>query len=105
MSRPRIELNAAGISEMLRSPGVRADLQRRAEAVASAARASAPVQTGAYRDSIEVEMTTAADLGIAFRFGGNDRPAAIVNASARHAPLVESRTGNLARALNAAGGA
>lgn len=89
----KVELNHAGVAALLRDPGVRAELTRRAERVAAAARSSAPVVTGTYRDSIKVlEATT-------------DRAAVRVGATAPHAHLVESRTGNLARALDAAAGA
>ena len=37
MARPRIELNSAGVRELLRSPEVRADLDSRARAIAAAA--------------------------------------------------------------------
>lgn len=59
-----------------------------AEQVASAARAGAPVDTGAYRDGIEVRVTQ-----------GRSRVVARVVASAEDSMLVESQTGNLARAL------
>ena len=78
---------------LLRDPGVARDLERRAEQVADAARSSAPVKTGEYRDSIAVEM------------GSTDRATAHVVAHDRKSHIIESRTGNLARALDSAGGA
>lgn len=93
MARTRVELNSAGVRELLNDSGVRAELERRAERVAAAARATAPVATGAYRDSIHV--TT----------GRTDRAEARVVAPVPHAMLVEAKTGNLARSLDAAGGA
>lgn len=89
----RVKLNHAGIREVLKSPEVAAELQDRAERVAAAARASAPRQSGEYANSIEVVMDQHAD-----------RAAAHVVAKAPHALLVEANTGNLARALDAAGG-
>lgn len=95
MARARVELNAPGVEAVLSAPGVQAFLTEQAERVAAAARASAPVATGAYRDSIAVESGPSPVDG---------RARAIVKATAPHANLVESRTGNLARALIAAGG-
>lgn len=92
MASRNVRLNSAGVRELLRSAGVRAELARRMDKVQAAAIQSAPVDTGAYRDSIRrVSVTT-------------DRAVERVSSSAPHAALVESRTGNLARALNAAGG-
>lgn len=95
MARVRVDLNRSGVEDVLSAPGVVAELRRRAEAVADAAIASAPVKTGNYRDSIHVEVDESPVDG---------RARARVVASAPHAHLVEARTGNLARALNAAGG-
>lgn len=93
MAKTRVKLDSRGVAALLQSPSVRADLRARGERVASAARASAPVQTGNYRDRIEVwEVTT-------------DRAVVRVGSRAPHGHLVEARTGNMARALNAAGGA
>lgn len=93
MARTRVTLDHAGIRALLKSDGVRSDLARRADAVATAARASAPVASGAYRESIRRSSAT------------TDRAIERVTATAPHAMVVESRTGNLARALHAAGGA
>lgn len=95
MARARVVLDSRGVSALMSAPGVRAELERRAQAAAATARATAPVQSGAYRDSITVESGTSPVDG---------RARAIVKATAAHANSVESRTGNLARALNAAGG-
>ena len=77
---------------LLSDKGVGRDLMRRADRVADAARRGAPVVSGEYRDGI----TTWSDR--------TDRTVARVGSTARHAPLVESRTGNMARALDSAGG-
>jgi hypothetical protein len=84
----RIVINHAGMSELLKSDGVRALLRDKAEAVASRARSSAPVASGEYRDSIDVVSAT------------TDRAVERVVATAPHALIVEAKTGNLARALD-----
>jgi Bacteriophage HK97-gp10, putative tail-component len=86
-----LKFNDSFIPGLAKSPEVRAIVQAKAEQVAAAARASAPVDTGDYRDSIHVEMVTTP-----FRVVGK------VVASSDHAMLVESQTGNLKRALRAA---
>lgn len=88
----RIVLDRGGIRALLNDGGVRAEVARRADAVAAAARAIAPVDTGAYQQSItRVSVTT-------------DRAVERVAATVRYARVVEAKTGTLARALNAAGG-
>lgn len=88
----RVVMNSAGAREVLTSPGVRALLRQRAEAVAARARADAPVNTGDYRNSIGVEDAT------------TDRAVVRVVARDRKALIIESKTGTLARALGAEGG-
>lgn len=83
-----VKLNRAGIIQVLKSPEVEAALMSVAEAAASAARASAPVSSGEYQDSIS-----------AFTEMHADRVVAHVSSDAPHAMAVEARTGNLARAL------
>lgn len=82
-----LRLDRGGMRELLNSTQVRAALRARAEEVAATARANAPVETGAYRDSITVVSAT------------TDRAVERVAATAPHAHLVEARTGNLARSL------
>jgi len=94
MATPKIVLNHAGIASLLKSPEVAAELHRRAERAANAARASAPVDTGAYLASIEVVDEV-----------HKDRVVSRVYAKAPHSHLVEANTGNLARSLDAAKGA
>ena len=84
----RIKINAAGLNAALSQQGVRDELERVAEQVATRARASAPVQSGAYRDSIHVEID---DDWL--------RPRARIVADVPHATSVEASTGNLTRAL------
>lgn len=93
MAKVKVTLRPDGMKALLNDPGVAAEVHRRAEAVAARARASAPVASGAYRDSIHVQDAR------------TDRAVARVVASVPYALLVESKTGNLTRALDAAGGA
>ena len=67
--------------------GVSGMVRGRAEDVASRARSSAPVDTGAYRDSIHLEETH------------TDRLVVRVVADVDYAMVVEANTGNLARSL------
>lgn len=85
-----VTLSSAGVRELLRDPGVARAVAEAAEKVAAAARASAPVQTGEYRDSIHVDSDNSPIDG---------RARSRVIADAPHALIVESNTGNLARAL------
>jgi predicted HAD superfamily Cof-like phosphohydrolase len=86
----RFKLNHAGMQQLLQSGGI-ADMHRRAEAVASAARSSAPVEEGDYRDSIHVEDVV------------TDRAVSRVVAGVEYSPAVEADHGTLARALGSAG--
>lgn len=92
MARPKVKMSSSGARELLRSAGVRALLREQGERVAARARASAPVQSGAYRDGITVQDAT------------TDRAVVRVGSTAPHARVVEARTGNLARALGSEGG-
>lgn len=83
----QIKLDRGGIREVLNSQGVRSALRKEAEEVSARARSSAPVDSGEYRDSIVVVSAT------------TDRAVERVTATAEHAMLIESRTGNLRRAL------
>lgn len=86
----RVKLNRRGMDELLNGEVARRATRGPAERVLSAARASAPVDTGEYRDSLRlVEDST-------------DRLVQRVVATAAHGMVVEARTGNLARALDAA---
>lgn len=93
MARRTVQLISSGMRDLLNDKGVERDLQRRAERVASRARSTAPVDTGAYRDSITVEVSRP-----------HDRVVARVVAKDRKSHVIEARTGNLARALDSAGG-
>lgn len=85
-----VRLNHAGMSDLLNSPGVGADMLRRAQAVASVAQDGAPVRTGAYRGSIHAELAT------------TDRAVGRVVSDSLYALLVEFHTRNLGRAIDAA---
>ena len=74
-------------------PGVVALVQGVAEAAASRARGSAPVDTGDYRRGIRVE-----------RADTQHRVVYRVVATAEHSMGVEARTGNLARSLRGSRG-
>lgn len=87
----KVKLNSGGMAALLKSDEVRQALTPVADRVADAARAGAPVRTGAYRDSIHVESDT------------TDRAVERVVADVSYARDVEARTGNLARALSTAG--
>lgn len=92
MARPVVRISAGGARAVLRAPGVVARLDAMGERVAERARMTAPVDTGAYRDGITVWSDV------------TDRAVTRVGSTAPHARLVEANTGNLARALDAAGG-
>lgn len=80
--------NESYLRKLGKSPRVTAVLTGVAEQVAATARATAPVDTGAYRDSIRVEVKPAANRNVA-----------LVVAADKKSMLIESNTGNLARAL------
>jgi hypothetical protein len=84
---PRVRLNSGQMARLLKSDQMRAPLRRVAEKAAGRARASAPVESGEYRSGIRVVSDT------------TDRAVERVVASAPHSALIESRTGNLKRAL------
>lgn len=86
-----IKPNGRGIIAMMKEPGVANEMRRRAENVANAARANAPVESGDYQASIHVEM--------------EDHPTRVVAhvvASDWKSHILESRFGVLARALDSA---
>jgi hypothetical protein len=87
----RFKLNSAGIREMLKSSGIAADMHRRAEQVAAAARSSAPVESGDYKASIVVTDEQQPTRAVSH-----------VGATVEYAPIIESALGVLARSLDAA---
>ena len=89
----RIKINAAGLNEALSQQGVRDELRRIVDEVATKARGTAPVVSGAYRDGIHSDVVD-----------GWVRPRGKVYADAAHSTSVEAATGNLARSLSGQGG-
>ena len=89
----RVKINyGRPFAEILNSGEVRDLCTDRAERALAAAQAAAPVASGTYKASLHVEQAT------------TDRAVARVVADVDYAMVVESKTGNLARALDAAGG-
>ncbi len=86
----RYKQSSKGIEALLKSSGTASMLRGKAGPVLSAAQANAPVDTGAYRDSLRLEDDT------------TDRAVVRVVSDVAYAVLVESQTGNLARALGSA---
>ena len=86
-----VRLLHPGMRALIHGDGVRADLTARAERVLAAARSVAPVETGRYHDSLHIVQRT------------TDRAAVAVGSDAPHAMRVETRSGVLARSLDAAG--
>lgn len=84
-----VEFNDAFFERLGRSPAVTGLCEQVANKVAAVARASAPRDTNEYANSIHVEVVSR-----------GRRNAALVKADSPIAMLVESKTGNLARALN-----
>ena len=91
MASSNFRMSSGGARELLNSSGVRADLTDRAGAVLSTAQSNAPVASGEYRASLQIVQST------------TDRAVVRVASDADHAMIVEANTGNLARALDAAG--
>ena len=87
MAGTRFKLNHAGMAALLKSAGVRAVLTPKAEQVLAAAKASAPVDTGAYRDGLHIEHDTT-DRAVERVVGGSD-----------HDMIVEANHGTLASSL------
>lgn len=82
------KLNSRGIQSYLDGGGgVEAMLEAKAQEVLARAQASAPVASGAYRDSLHVETDH------------TDRMVKRVVADVPYAMVVEANTGNLARSL------
>lgn len=86
----RVRMKHSGVGDLLKSREVADQLRPLAEKVLAQARATAPVDSGAYRDSLHIEEYV------------TDRASARVVASVPYAMVVEANTGNLARALDAA---
>lgn len=85
--------SSPGLKELLNSDGVRGMLTVKAGSVLAAAQSTAPIESGAYKASLSIIQAT------------TDRAVVRVGAGVDYALVVEARTGNLARSLDAAGGA
>lgn len=91
MARTEVKLNHSAIQEYLDGEhGIEALLEERAQHALSAAQSSAPVASGAYRDSLHIETDH------------TDRMVKRVVADVDYALVVEANTGNLSRALDSA---
>lgn len=86
-----VDFNNSFFDEMLNSAGVRALTRGAAEKALNIARANAPVDTGAYRDGLQVEAVQHAHR-TTYRVVGTDAKTM----------LIESQTGNLVKALKKA---
>lgn len=86
-----VDFNNSFFDEMLNSAGVRALTRGAAEKALNIARANAPVDTGAYRDGLQVEAVQHAHR-TTYRVVGTDA----------ETMLIESQTGNLVKALKKA---
>ncbi|MDQ4502181.1 hypothetical protein [Sinomonas sp. ASV322] len=86
-----MQFNDAFFRDLSASPKLAGTCERIAEQVAETARSTAPVESGAYRDAIKVVRRETPRL-VTFRVVGGDWKTM----------LVESRTGNLVRALREA---
>lgn len=89
MGLERFKLNSGGMAALLKSGEVRAQLDGPAASVAAAMRSGAPRDTGALAASITVVDDT------------TDRAVKRVVANVPYAIVVESRTGFMARSLDA----
>jgi len=87
MAKPKVKFNHAEWAKLLKSDQMRPPLTQVAEKMASRARASAPVDSGDYRDGIRVESAT------------TDRAVERIVAHDYKSSIIEARTGNLKRAL------
>lgn len=92
MARAYVTFNDSYFDEVLNSAGVQRLCRSKAEQALAIARASAPVDTGAYRAGLAVEAKRPAHRTV-YRVVGHDRKTL----------LVEAKTGNLVRALKAVG--
>jgi hypothetical protein len=101
-SGTRFRASFSGIGKMIRSPGMQAEMRRRAEKVKAVAEATAPAESGEYKGSFRV--TSGARGG-----WKEDRAYGRVTNTSEHAFYVEFGTSKtpkhetLRRALRAAG--
>lgn len=86
--RTTVDFNEGYFRSVLRTPPVEAVVKERAQAVLAAAQATAPVDTGAYKRGLHL-VKHSAEFRDAWQVEGSDEKTMII----------ESRTGNLARAV------
>lgn len=91
MGQTIVEFNPKFFDEIMRSAGVERLTDESAERTLAIAKATAPVDTAAYRDGLHIEH----------RESRHRRVTRVVGDDAKTL-LVESKTGNLARALKQA---
>jgi hypothetical protein len=92
MATVRVRLNKRGMTELLSSPEVVADLLERGDRVVDRARGLAPVNTGAYRDGLAASQEQHPSRAVVHV--GSDVP---------YASLVEATHRTLGRSIDAAG--
>lgn len=85
-----VKFNDKYFDELLNSVGVKAMTRRAAEKTLAYAKAHAPVDTGAYRDGLQIEEVKHAHRTTCMVVGHDPKTL-----------LVESQTGNLRKALKA----
>lgn len=85
-----VKFNDKYFDELMNSAGVKAMTRRAAEKTLEYAKAHAPVDTGAYRDGLQIEEVKHAHRTTCMVVGTDSKTL-----------LVESRTGNLRKALKA----
>lgn len=90
MAGTYVKFNDSFFDSMLNSAGVQRLCRSKAEQVLAIARATAPVDTGAYKAGLAVEAKRSAHRTV-YRVVGHDKKTM----------LIESKTGNLVRALKA----
>ena len=88
-----MKLIGRGMSALLNDSGVVADLEQRMERALTTAQQNAPVESGAYRDSLAIQTLK-----------HPSRTVVRLYSDVAHAMVVEAATGNMARALDSAGG-
>jgi hypothetical protein len=87
-----VDFDDSFFTAILRSSGVQSLCKSKAESVLAQAKASAPVDTGAYRDGIQLKVVH-----------HSHRDTYMVVGTDPKTLIIESKTGNLARALKKAG--
>lgn len=90
MARTKLKLNHRGIGELLNSDEVGDMLEEKMRPALARAKATAPVDSGDYRDGLHLERIH------------TDRVVVRIVGSTDHDLAVEADTGNLARALDEA---